>query len=71
MSMEIQYDIHTLKNVTGEGGERKNEVLRRLKPLTEEEIAACILDCCPLTKDNVKAEQAELRYLAVEQLLRV
>ena len=66
--MEIKYEIHTLKNVSGEGGERKYVVLRRPKPLTEDEIAERIQDSCSLTKGDVKAVLTELRGLAVEQL---
>jgi len=38
-SAEIKFGIHPQKNVSGEGLERKYVVLRRLKPLTEDEIS--------------------------------
>lgn len=66
--MEIKYDIHTLKNVSGEGGQKKYVSLQRQEPLTEDELEKRIEECCSLTRSDVKGVLIELRRLAVEQL---
>jgi hypothetical protein len=66
--MSVKYEIHTLKNAGGKGDERKYVVLRRSKPLNENEMEQRIQNSCTLTVGDVKAVLSELRAMAVEQL---
>lgn len=66
--MAIKYEVHSISNVQGTGGERPFVRLRNNKALTAEELARRIEASCSATIGDVKAVMAELRHVAASEL---
>ncbi len=66
--MEIKFDIHTIKNADGKGNGHAYVQLEAGTPITDDELAGNIEASCSLTRADVKAVLAALRYHIRQEL---
>ena len=63
--MAIKYEIHSIHNSKGEGGEQKFVRLRDHEPMTSKQIEQHIEQACSLTRGDVQAVMTSLHDLIV------
>lgn len=68
--MAIKYEIHSIHNSKGEGGEQKFVRLRDHEPMTSKQIEQHIEQACSLTRGDVQAVMTSLHDLIVTELSR-
>ena len=61
--MAIKYEIHSIHNSKGEGGEQKFVRLRDHEPMTSKQIEQHIEQACSLTRGDVQAVMTSLHDL--------
>ncbi|MEI3069368.1 MAG: hypothetical protein V8T23_07555 [Prevotella sp.] len=66
--MAIKYEIHSIHNSKGEGGEQKFVRLRDHEPMTSKQIEEHIEQVCSLTRADVQAVMTALHGLIVTEL---
>ncbi len=66
--MAIKYEIHSIHNSKGEGGEQKFLRLRDHGPMTSKQIEQHIEQACSLTRGDVQAVMTSLHDLIVTEL---
>ena len=66
--MAIKYEIHSIHNSKGEGGEQKFVRLRDHEPMTSKQIEQHIEQACSLTRGDVQAVMTSLHDLIVTEL---
>ena len=68
--MAIKYEIHSIHNSKGEGGEQKFVRLRDHEPMTSKQMEQYIEQACSLTRGDVQAVMTSLHDLIVTELSR-